>query len=261
MKTNAKILGTLLGLCVLFSTAARCQANALPPLAAFKLDSALGNRTLAAQSETPALQPRKSPNEAFLYSLVVPGMGQLYAGAKRGYLYTAVDIGLLTTYFLLRRDAADTREAYRDVVRQNVVFIGAGSFEDWDPIEDFEHATQYETWNHVYDSEATRTRTGKWYWGDLDPSLKDEPDSTIEFESPHRLEAFALRQEANDRFQRARTVLGLVILNHLVSAVDARITTKRRNTAETQPANVRVGVRTEWVAGYLTGTLVLQKRF
>ena len=30
-----------------------------------------------------------------------------------------------------------------------------GSFEDWDPIEDFEHATQYETWNHPYDSEAT----------------------------------------------------------------------------------------------------------
>ena len=68
---------------------------------------------------------------------------------------------------------------------KTLLFIGPGSFEDWDPIEDFEHATQYETWNHVYDSEETRTRTGKWYWADLDPNLKNEPDLDIGFDSRH----------------------------------------------------------------------------
>ena len=67
-------------------------------------------------------------------------------------------------------------------------------FEDWDPIEDFEHATQYETWNHVYDSDATRARTGKWYWSDIDPNLKNEPDLDIDVDSRYRLEAFDLRQ-------------------------------------------------------------------
>ena len=51
---------------------------------------------------------------------------------------------LLGTYFFLRNNASNTREDYRDVVRQHVTFIGHGSFEDWDLIEDFEHATQYE---------------------------------------------------------------------------------------------------------------------
>ena len=242
------------------------------PFTAFYLDSALGSRTLEEESTvvieaTQELETLKSPNEAFLYSFVIPGMGQLYTGAKRGYLYAAADVVLLGTYFFLRNSASNTREDYRDVVRQHVTFIGPGSFEDWDPIEDFEHATQYETWNHVYDSEATRKRTGKWYWSDLDPNLKNEPDLDIDFDSRHRLEAFDLRQEANDTFQLARTILGVAILNHVVSAVEARISTKRFNNrlqnrlTQTQDNALEVDLHTDIAAGALTGTLVLRKRF
>ena len=110
-------------------------------------------------------------------------MGQLYNGSKYGYIYTAAEIGLWITYFVLRNSAVNTREDYRELVRENLIFIGPGSFEEWDEIEDYEHATQYENWNHVYDSETTRNRTGKWYWKDLDPSLKDAKDTSIEFDS------------------------------------------------------------------------------
>ena len=243
----------------------------MPLFTAFYLDSALGNRALADESAVTMqmsqdLQPQKSPNEAFLYSLIVPGMGQLYTGAKRGYVYMAAEMGLLTTYFILRNSASNTREDYRDVVREHVIFDGPGSFEDWDPVEDFEHATQYENWDHVYDSEATRKRTGKWYWDDA-KSFKDEADVDIDFDSPHRLEAFDLRQQANDTFQLARTVLGVAILNHVVSAVEARITTKRFNTrlqntpmqTETEP--FEIDVQTDISGGTLAGMLVLRKRF
>ena len=70
-------------------------------------------------------------------------MGQLYTGAKHGYIYTAAEVGLLATYFILRNSAANTRDEYRDIVRDNIIFIGPGSFEAWDLIEDFEHASQY----------------------------------------------------------------------------------------------------------------------
>ena len=272
MKFNTQILIIVLMFCL---SSGVCLASEGPRTEAFTdfyLDSTLGNRSLANESavtmETSAgLQPRKSPNEAFLYSLVIPGMGQLYTGAKRGYLYAAADVALLTTYFVLRNSASNTRENYRDVVRQHVTFIGPGSFEDWDPIEDFEHATQYETWNHVYDSEATRARTGKWYWADLDSSLKNEPDLDIDFESPHRLEAFDLRQKANDTFERARFFLGMAILNHVISAVEARITTKRLNTRlqntleQTQADIFEIDLQTDTTAGALTSALVLRKRF
>ena len=232
----------------------------------FYLDSSLGIRCLKDQTSILWTSdskdvPHKSPNEAFLYSLAIPGMGQLYTGAKHGYIYTAADVGLLITFFILRNNALNTRDDYRDVVRQNIIFIGPGSFDKWDPIEDFEHATQYENWNHVYDSEQTRNRTGKWFWKDLDPALKDEKDTEIEFDSKYRLEAYDLRQKANDTFQLARTIIGMVIINHVVSAVEARITTKRWNKKQKASNNFQIDVQTNILNGTLTGTVLLTKKF
>lgn len=263
MKSNLTffIIFSLLSVICLISNESHAD-----PLTNFYLDSNLGIRALTKQSTVSIaanenLAPRKSPNEAFLYSLAIPGMGQLYTGAKHGYIYTAAEVGLLVTYFILRNSAMNTRDEYREVVRQNIIFEGPGNFEAWDPIEDFEHATQYENWNHVYDSEQTRTRTGKWYWKDLDPSLKNERDSTIEFDSKYRLDAFDLRQKANDRFQSARTILGLVILNHVFSAVEARITTKRWNAKQQQSRSLEIDLQTDMSKGALTTVLVLKKKF
>lgn len=231
----------------------------------FYLNSTLGNRILQNQIQS-TLAPSqntsvKSPTEAFLYSLVIPGLGQISTGKNHGYFYTAAEAGLWVTYFILRNNAVNTREEYRNVVRDNVNFEGPGNFEQWDTIEDFEHATQYENWNHVYDSPATQDRTGKWYWKDLDPTLKNEKDSTIVFDSKFRLEAFELRQKANDTFQNARTILGLVILNHVVSAVEARINTKRWNLRQLEEKGYEIDTSTDISSGTLTSILVLRKRF
>ena len=275
MKSNTLILILVLLLCLSSGVCLASDVFKTQPFTAFALDSKLGTRSLAEQSSvtmaaSQALQPRKSPNEAFLYSLVIPGMGQLYTGAKRGYVYIAAEAGFLATFFILRNSAANTRDDYRDVVRDHVIFIGAGSFEDWDPIEDFEHATQFETWNHKYDSEATRNRTGKWYWADLNPDLKNENHGDLEergLGSKYRLEAFDLRQKANDTFERAKFFLGLAILNHVVSAVEARIATKRFNNRlqntlmQTQARAFDIGVQVDRFTGTLTGTLALRKIF
>ena len=275
MKFNTQILILVLLLCLSSGVCLASDVLNAQPFVAFALDSKLGTRSLANQSAvttaaSQALQPRKSPNEAFLYSLVIPGMGQLYTGAKRGYVYTAAEVGFLATFFILRNSAAHTRDDYREVVRDHVIFIGAGSFEDWDPIEDFEHATQYETWNHRYDSEATRNRTGKWYWADLNPDLKNEKHTDLEergLGSKYRLDAFDLREKANDTFERAKFFLGLAILNHVVSAVEARITTKRFNSrsqnpiSQTRNRTFDIDVQTDSATGAMTSALVLRKRF
>lgn len=275
MKFHTHILISVFLFCLSVGVCSASDTLQAQPFTAFYLESALGNRSLADQSTiataaSQALQPRKSPNEAFLYSLVIPGMGQLYTGAKRGYIYAAAEVGFLATFFLLRNSAANIRDDYRDVVRDHVVFIGPGSFEDWDPIEDFEHATQYETWNHDYDTEATQKRTGKWYWKDLDPALKNERHRDLEkrgITSNYRQEAFDLREQANDTFERAKFFLGLAILNHAISAVEARITTKRFNSrlgntlTQTQTRAFDIDVQADRSTGALTGTLVLRKRF
>ena len=266
MKPNPTIFLCVIIFCLSSAICFAANESQTHLLTNFYLDSNLGIRTLTNQSTAAIaagenLAPQKSPNEAFLYSLVIPGMGQLYTGAKHGYIYTAAEVGLLATYFILRNSAANTRDEYRDIVRDNIIFIGPGSFEAWDLIEDFEHASQYENWNHVYDSDVTRVRTGKWYWKDLDPSLKDEKDTAIEFDSKHRLEAYDLRKKANDTFQSARTVLGMVILNHVFSAVEARISTKRWNQKHKESGSIQIDLQTDISAGALRGVLVLRKKF
>lgn len=275
MKFNTQIFMFVLLLCLSSGVCLASDVLNAQPFVAFALDSKLGNRSLANQSAatiaaSQELQPRKSPNEAFLYSLVIPGMGQLYTGAKRGYIYTAAEVGFLATYFLLWNSAANTRDDYRDVVRDHVKFIGAGSFEDWDPIEDFEHAARFETWNHEYDTKETQDRTGKWYWEDLNPADKNENHRDLEergLGSKYRLEAFELREKANDTFERAKFFLGLAILNHVVSAVEARITTKRFNSrlqnpiSQTRNRTFDIDLQTDILTGGFTGAVVLQRTF
>lgn len=233
----------------------------------FRLISALGTQTLPTQqNEISAieghqgplnLEPTKSPTKAFLYSALVPGSGQLYVGAKRGYLQIAAEVGLLAAYFVTRSNAQSIREDYKDVVRDNIVFEGETRIDFWDEIEDFEHATQYENWDHEYDSETTRERTGKWHWKREGDAFIDRPAKEVPA-SAARLEAYDLREEANDKFHVAKTFLQIAILNHVVSAVDARIAAKRYNKKH---RSFELDLQTSVSPHNVQGLLVLQKRF
>lgn len=237
------------------------------PSSSFRLISALGMQTLPTeQSEITAIEGRqeplnreltKSPTKAFLYSALVPGSGQLYIGAKRGYLQIAAEVGLLAAYFITRSDAQNLREDYKDLVRDNVVFEGPTRIDYWDEIEDFEHATQYENWDHEYDSEATRARTGKWHWKREGDAFIDRPANEVP-ESPARKEAYELRMDANDKFQLAKTFLGIALLNHVVSAVDARIAAKGYNKKH---ESLGLDLQTSFSPHNVQSQLVLQKRF
>lgn len=261
----------MLMICMLFSCAFLCiasRAESETPnseLAVFLMKSAIGTRTLEVQPE--GLLPRvpmKSPNRAFLSSLVVPGSGQLYVGAKRGYLFLAADIVLLTSYFITHSRAENTRDDYRDLVREHVIFDGPGTFETWDPIEDFEHATLFDNWHNVYteNNGEPLDRTGKWYWDDR-RAFKDE-DRKGGDDSPNREEALRLRYEANDKFELARTLLGGVILNHAISAIEARIAAKKHNKKDSRLLSFKpigLDLRTTVLPDGIESQLVLSAHF
>ncbi|MBI1927429.1 hypothetical protein HYR99_24715 [Candidatus Poribacteria bacterium] len=237
----------------------------------FRLISALGNQTLEGGSERLASEQMKSPNKAFLYSTLVPGAGQLYVGAKRGYLQIAAEAVLLTAYFMKHNSAENLRDDYREQVRQHVQFDGPCSatspcsFEDWDPVEDYEHATLFDNWHNVYtdDNGKPVERTGKWYWSDR-AAFKDETREGKD-DSPQREDALKLRKDANDKFEFARTLLGVVILNHVVSAIDARIATKNYNKKyapqATYPKPIELALQTTVSPHAVQSQVVLRKRF
>jgi hypothetical protein len=243
MKQRFRIVSILsiIGIFLSFATFGAASENSHDTknakLNSLLLAAAIGTQTIEGSSD--ALNPRqpiKSPNRAFLSSLVVPGSGQYYIGAKRGILYTVADVGLLAAFFITRRSAQDTRDDYREKVRQHVIFDGPGNFETWDEIEDFEHATLYDNWHNVYTDNNGEPveRVGKWYWDDRS-AFKDEERQGKD-DSPNRAVALKLRTDANDKFETARTFLGIAILNHIVSAIDARIATKNYNTKHASQA-------------------------
>lgn len=233
----------------------------------FRLTSVMGTQILPTkQSEIPSIdghqsalnvESMKSPTKAFLYSALVPGAGQLYIGAKRGYFQIAVEVGLLAAYFITRSSAQDLREDYREHVRNHVIFEGPTKFDDWDPIEDFEHATLFDNWHNIYtdNNGEPLERVGKWYWADR-KAFKDENRKV--HDSPQRKVAYELRRDANDTFQLAKTFLGIAILNHVVSAIDARIAAKSYNRKQ---SSLGLDLQTSVSPHSVESRLVFQKRF
>ena len=102
----------------------------------------------------------RNPNLAFLYSLLIPGYGQIHSKAKRGYGMIAAEIALLTSYFIIHGNADNDRHNYRAQVRESVLFDGGCggdlesfsfvhsnsgerieipcAFDKWDLVDDFE---------------------------------------------------------------------------------------------------------------------------
>ena len=261
------LMGCMLFLCTCLCIASSAESeNSNSDLAVILMKTAIGTRTLDVGPG--GLHPReamKSPDRAFLSSLVVPGSGQLYVGAKRGYLFLTADVALLVGYFITRSDAENSRDEYRDLVREHVIFDGPGAFETWDPIEDFEHATLFDNWHNVYteNNGEPLDRTGKWYWDDR-RAFKDE-DRKGDDDSPNREEALRLRYEANDKFEFARTLLGGVILNHAISAVEARIVAKKHNKRKGLPLvsskPIDLDLRTTVLSDGVESQLVLRAQF
>jgi hypothetical protein len=193
--------------------------------AAMQLEDKI-NETMAGSLPPDGL---KSPSRAFLLSAVIPGTGEFYAGTKRGVLFVAAEVAFWVTYFVIHGQAEDLKEDYVEFVDSRIVFeedSPVNSTETW-TLEDYEHATQSDNWHYVYTENNGKPldRVGKYYWDDLPQDLIDEPGgvSLSESQSLARVEAYNKRGSMNDKFKNAKVFVGLVILNHIVSAVDARI--------------------------------------
>ncbi|MGH7674067.1 MAG: hypothetical protein ACREMV_02250 [Gemmatimonadales bacterium] len=192
-------------------------------------------------------------------SLVVPGTGQLMAGQDRGALYIATEIVLLSRYVELSSQGDDAAARYRDlafdVARRNYAptrrdtvfeyyeqmqrFAASGEY-DRDPGTVFVPEPDPATYNGSVWLLARRT-----FWAD--PDSTPDPASTeyqqaVQFyvdravgpafqwswhDAPLEQQAFSETiRESDGAFREAQTYLGLLIANHLVSAVDAFISSR-----------------------------------
>jgi hypothetical protein len=209
-----------------------------------------------------------------LASLLLPGTGQLMARQDRGAVYLATEIYLVSRFLQLDREASRDADRFRslayDVARRGFNPSRRDTvFEYFEQMERFPESGRYDTDpGSAFVPEAdTRTYNGSvWllarrtFWDD--PDVPPDPMSlryinAVKFYQSravgpafqwswrdHSLEHDAFREtirRSDDGFRRAQTQLGLILANHVVSAVDALISS-RLAAAAGRPAALHTSV-------------------
>ena len=173
----------------------------------------------------------KSVKKAFLYSLIVPGSGEFYAGSKiKAAIFLGVDVGLWALYFNYHGKGKDKETEYQGFADQHwseddyILWLYAeyGIYSDRDKYETdpVTHDSAYLS-HHLPD-----TKTDQYYemigkyeqftggWGDnLD----------------NRETYLGKRRDSNDLLNNAKYAAMFSLGNHILSAFDAALTVKRHN--------------------------------
>jgi len=186
----------------------------------------------------------KSPGKAFLFSAVVPGTGQLYAGSylkAAGFLaIEAVSWYAYIHYTQLGKDREDQFEIYADSYWSEdkywdwIAHQSGKPREDLDALREWEHDT-FSHGLHVSKDQQYYEMIGKYDqfnygWSDVDPSYIGE-DIPYWRNNPSslRLHYETMRNGSNQAFKHATTGVTIVILNHILSGLEAAWSVTRDN--------------------------------
>ncbi|PJA26227.1 MAG: hypothetical protein CO189_12065 [candidate division Zixibacteria bacterium CG_4_9_14_3_um_filter_46_8] len=167
---------------------------------------------------------KKSPVNAFLYSLAIPGLGELYAGSRhKPYIFLYIDMVLITSEMIYFQEGLNGEAAYR---RYADLHWFRDPFNIWWNTLDSATQAGYShrlppTNDYEYYENIGKYDQFVWGWDDF---VVDGPVLT-----PHREHYLELRKKANDKFDTARTFMVVAMVNHVVSAFDAAFTAKSYN--------------------------------
>lgn len=190
----------------------------------------------SARDQQTEIPQKRSVAKAVLMSTIIPGTGQFYNKSfLKSLLFLGVEIGGWVTYGVYTdkgNEKTDTFERYAD--------DHWSADEYWDWIDqasgcggDINCQKKYERENfsHFLPDEKNQTyyeNIGKYNqfnvgWDDTDNGGSHARDSA------NREVYVRIRQDANDQYKTATIGATVVLFNHIISAVDAGLTTYRYN--------------------------------
>lgn len=220
-----------------------------------------------------AATTQPSAGGAFLASAIVPGAGQFRLGAGRWVAYIGVEAWAWLTWSDARGEANDLEDAYRDLGWAVARRIGVGArrereFEYYEAMSNFAESGSFDAdpaAPGVQPEEDASTFNGTvwslaraiFYPATADsvpPTPEEEAAALVYYQQNAIAPAFAwswgsslLEQEhfrtlirRSDEAARASTrILGVILVNHVVSAVDALITARLRGRGIEPPLRLR----------------------
>jgi len=209
-----------------------------------------------------------------LASLIIPGMGQLMAHQDRGAVYIAAEVYLLSRYLQLDHEAIVEARRFQslafDVARQSFAPMRRDTiFEYFEQMERFAESGRYDADTgpaFIPESDPATYNGSVWllarrtFWAD--PNIPPDPTSlqywkALQFYQAravgpnflwswrnHSLEHEVFKDyisRSDNAFRRAQNQVGLLLANHVLSAVDALISA-RMSAAAGRAAEMRTSV-------------------
>jgi hypothetical protein len=181
----------------------------------------------------------KSPGQASMMSLVVPGTGQIYAGStSRGVVFLGVEAVAAFAYVKYNNDSHGKQDQYFKYVGDPNDPSSRFSFARLDGSVPPEELARLEAIyakdpREFYDMVST-VDTYAGGWGDPDPGVS--PASS-------RSTAQSYIEEVESLGRKSNVGLYTMIANHLVAAADALHLTKMNNFALRQNLSLKIKVR------------------
>lgn len=262
IRAYAAALGLALGL-------GTAGAEQLPSLfgehdKALRLSAAEDGR-LAAEGDvikTAPLPPgrgEKSPGKAFVLSALIPGAGELYAGSKvRAAIFFALEVAGVGLYFNWDGKGKDIEDEFR--LRADSLWV-PNDYLQWrnstisrnssithalpcstQIVDNIDATSIPERLGGCHGSEVQQyyELIGKYDqfiagWRDAEDvqtgnrPLPTQIDSVEKFQSQQRLDYEIRRDDSNRYLKRASVVGGLILVNHVISAIDAARVARARS--------------------------------
>lgn len=208
--------------------------------------------------------PDRRAGIGFLASAALPGAGQYYLGSERWVPYLALEAWALVSYVDRHREAVRLEERYRDLAWAVARRVGTGERRDsaftyYEAIAHYDRSGAFDTNPNLpgiqpeldsltFNGEQWRRARALFSPGGFDPEPgSPEYSQAMEFylrnaipadyswswiDSGLQKQVFnRLIDDSDQAFRKASRFLGVILANHLLSAIDALITARLQAAA------------------------------
>lgn len=182
----------------------------------------------------------KSLKRAFLYSLIIPGSGEFYAGSKiKAAIFFGLDVTLWALYSNYHGKGKDKEDEYQTFADQSwskdeyfqwladslykVPYVDSDTGAYWDQEkQEWTYLSHHlpDTKTQQYYEMIGKYEQFRWGWVDYDDYTKFSITRDV---------YLGMRRDSNDLLNKAKYSAMISLANHILSAFDAAISVKKYN--------------------------------
>jgi len=239
-QSTKKILTFALSTLIFTGLTSHCFAGDFnPSFYSFKKNRVGFRQVLVGSDRVSPISPdvfqtaKPSKGKAFLFSLVLPGMGEYYAGSKTmGTVFLCTEIALWAGYFAFQQYGDWKEEDYRQyAIAHAGIHVKGKNHQYFVNVEHFDNIRAYnEAKLRQRDPNALYPENDEFSW---------QWDKTS-----HRLKYEKMRVSSDRAYSRAVLMLGVIVANHVISGIDAI-----RAVRKAEQNSLQVGLRSRVEGG------------